>query len=114
MLESALKINTENAEDQEATTNMREEVEKETTGGSTFYILDMTGTETTGEIEVISTIDTIEIEKMIGANTLQKENIKGHQDHFLTRLRRVATKKEEITRRRRTKIEGALEAEFDV
>jgi hypothetical protein len=114
MLGSVLKISIESEEDQEVTTNMIEEAEKEMTEGKMFSILDMTEIEMIGEIDMISMIDTIEIEKMIGASTLQKENIKGHRDPFLTRLQRVATKKEEITRRRRTRIEDALEAECDV
>ncbi len=77
-------------------------------------ILDPIETETTEEIDLISTIAMIEIVKMIGINTPQKENTKDRQDLFLTHLHKAATKKEEITKRRRIRTEGDREAECDV
>lgn len=114
MRESVLKINTENAEDQEVTINTKEEAEKEMREGKEFYNLDLIGTEMIEEIDPINTIDMIGIEKMIDANIFRKKSIEGLQDRFLTHHQRVATKKEEITRKRRRRAEDVQEAELFV
>lgn len=114
MRENALKINTENAEDQEVTISTKEEAEKEMIEGKELYNLDLIETEMIEGIDPINTIDMIGIEKMIDANTFRKKSIEGLQDRFLTRHQRVATKKEEITRKRRKRVEDVQEAELFV